>query len=232
MKKAVRVIKAADQVIAGNETLAEFASMWTRHVTVVPSCVAPERYRLKTSYELSDPPIIGWLGSLTAEQFLTDIEPALLHVNKTTGARLALIGSEKRQLGLLESMIDRSPWSEAAAQERPASWDIGIMPLPGGLYERGKCGYKLIQYAAAGLPAVASPVGANRRIIASCAASAAVTIADWVDALKELLETSSEVRRGRGRLARTAVEEGYSFNVWEPTWRQALLGRTHTPPGP
>ncbi len=44
--------------------------------------------------------------------------------------------------------------------------DIGIMPLPDSPFERGKTGYKLIQYMACGLPVVASPVGANRTIVA------------------------------------------------------------------
>ena len=39
------------------------------------------------------------------------------------------------------------------------------MPLHDGVYERAKCGYKLLQYAASGVPAVGSPVGVNVSIL-------------------------------------------------------------------
>ncbi len=43
--------------------------------------------------------------------------------------------------------------------------DIGIMPLPNAPWERGKCGYKLIQYMSCGMPVVASAVGVNADIV-------------------------------------------------------------------
>ena len=42
---------------------------------------------------------------------------------------------------------------------------VGIMPLPDKEWERGKCGFKLIQYMASKLSVVASPVGVNVDIV-------------------------------------------------------------------
>ena len=46
-----------------------------------------------------------------------------------------------------------------------ARFDIGVMPLPDDPWTRGKCGYKLLQYYAAGVPAIASPVGVNATLL-------------------------------------------------------------------
>ena len=55
--------------------------------------------------------------------------------------------------------------SEEIRIEDLQSFDVGIMPLPDEPWERGKCGFKLIQYMACGKPVVASPVGVNEQIV-------------------------------------------------------------------
>jgi glycosyltransferase involved in cell wall biosynthesis len=224
VEKAVRSIRAADEVIAGNETLGDFASAWAQHVTVIPSCVVPEHYMLKVSYELSDPPVIGWVGTPATERYLEQVGPSLLRLNAKSGARLRLMGSLGGNLGDLESIVDRVPWSEASTEKTLATWDIGIMPLGDGLYERGKCGYKLVQYAAAGLPGVASPVGVNRQMISAFAMTAAVTPDEWLSSIEELLQMSSGARMKRGAKARAVAEQAYSYASWEKVWRRVVLG--------
>lgn len=57
------------------------------------------------------------------------------------------------------------PWSEGTEAAEIQQFDIGIMPLSDDLWEKGKCGYKLIQYMACGKPVVATPVGVNKMIV-------------------------------------------------------------------
>lgn len=91
--------------------------------------------------------------------------------------------------------------------------DIGIMPLEDGPWERGKCGYKLIQYMACGVPVVASPVGVNISIVKNsmCGLLANTTI-DWTNALKDLIEDKKK-REQFGVNGRKAVENIYSTNA-------------------
>ncbi len=223
-QKAIRSIQAADQIIVGNESLAEWASAWASNITIIPSCVEPDRYRQKSSYRLSDPPVLGWIGSSSTERYLAGIAPALLRLRDKFGIRLVVMSDNATSLGELEPMVERIAWSETSSESLPATWDIGIMPVPERLFERGKCGYKLLQYGAVGLPAVASPVGVNRRILAQLGMISATTDDEWFGALEEHLTMSPETRMDRGDTSRRAVARLYSYAAWQGTWRQVVLG--------
>ena len=233
-RKALIAVHDADRVIAGNEVLADWAAEHNRDVVIVPSCVAPDAYRQKSDYELADPPRLGWIGSAGNEQYLLLVAEALREVHRRTGARLTLVGTTTPSLGELEALIDRVRWSEAAQHAELARFDFGIAPVPDQLYERGKSGYKLLQYAAAGTPFVASPVGVNRRILGEHGMPAPETETDWVEAILELLGRPPSARAALGRQAREVTRTHYSYDAWLSRWREAVgLGSTPAaPPAP
>ena len=220
--KALIGAERADRVIAGNAVLADWAAGHNRDVVVIPSCVAPDSYRRKTDYSLGDPPRLGWVGSADNEVYLLLIAPALLEVHTRTGARLTLMGTMQPSLGELELLIDRTAWSENAQYAGIADFDVGLAPVPDEPYTRGKCGYKLLQYAAAGTPIVASPVGVNRTILTQMRMPAPESVSEWVDAMLDLLGRSAEAREAAGRAARDVVRQHYSFEAWLPRWRDAV----------
>jgi glycosyltransferase involved in cell wall biosynthesis len=221
-RKALVSVKTADRVIAGNSILAEWASQHNRDVVVIPSCVAPASYREKTDYRVGDPPRLGWIGSADNEVYLQLVAPALREVHRRTGARLTLIGTRRPALGALEALIDRVPWSEETQHALLSELDVGIAPVPDEPYTRGKCGYKILQYAAAGTPAVASPVGVNRQILSQLEMPAAEELSDWVDAILDLLTRPPEARARAGRHARELTQRRYSYDAWLPKWQQAV----------
>ena len=65
-------------------------------------------------------------------------------------------------VSLVSVPLENRPWHETTEVAEIQRFDVGIMPLPDEPFERGKCGYKLIQYMACGLPVIASPIGVNR----------------------------------------------------------------------
>jgi glycosyltransferase involved in cell wall biosynthesis len=223
--KALIAAKHADRVVAGNEVLADWASQHNRDVLVIPSCVAPNSYRLKADYELADPPRLGWIGSPDNEEYIRLVGPALREVHRRTGARLTLIGTTRPTLGDLENFIDRVPWSEETQHARLADFDLGIAPLPDEPYTRGKCGYKLLQYGAAGTPAVGDPIGVNRGILAQFGVPAPETGDEWVDAIVEVLGHPASVRAAMGRRARDETERHYSYDAWLSRWMEAVRVR-------
>jgi glycosyltransferase involved in cell wall biosynthesis len=215
-------VRQADRVIAGNAVLADWASGHQRDVVVIPSCVALEDYTPKTSYALHDPPRLGWIGSAHNEACLLLIAEALEEVHRRTGARLTLVGTTSASLGALESFTDRTAWSPDSQRIAPAGMDIGLMPLPTSAYSLGKCGYKLLQYAAAGLPAIASPLGVNVGLLTELGMPGARTQDEWADAILGLLESPAAERERAGRAARDVAARHYSYDAWLPAWAAAL----------
>jgi glycosyltransferase involved in cell wall biosynthesis len=219
-----RAVAAADVVVAGNDYLAERAARTARQVVVVPSCVEPDAYLPKTGYALGDPPRLVWVGSPSTEAYLLGIAPSLLEVHRRTGARLRLVSAGAASVGPLDAMVDRVPWSLDAVGTALAEADVAIGPLTDSPYARGKCAYKLLQYAAAGLPMVASPVGANAGALELFGGLAERSASGWTEALVGLISAGDDVRSRLGAIARRSVAAHYSFARWAPTWRAAVLG--------
>lgn len=220
--KLLHAFRSADRIIAGSPMLADFASSYAPDVHLIPSCVEPKMYVAKTDYDLADPPRIGWIGSASQEEHLQLIGPALRELNRRTGSRLQIIGQLDRKLGEIETFIDRFPWSEDIAGAIGPAWDIGIMPLRDAPYERGKCGYKLLQYGSMRLPFVGSPVGVNKDILAKAQLPQPKTCDEWLSAIQFVFEMSAAERARLGGGALRLVQAEYSYDSWEPAWRHAL----------
>src|SRR6185295_18769583 len=102
-------------------------------------------------------------------------------------------------------------WRQSSEIEDLQLMDIGIMPLPDDPWTRGKCGFKILQYMALGIPAVASLVGANTSIIKKNQNGfLCETQQEWLDVLQRLVE-SSALRKEIGRSGRENVLEHYSL---------------------
>ncbi len=215
-------VRGADLVVAGNAYLADAASRLNPDVTVIPSCVDPDDYPQKQDYAVGEVPRLLWLGSPSTERYLEDIAAALLRVHRRTGARLTVISAGDRSLGELDLMTDRVAWDGPRTDRLLAEADCGLMPLPDDPWSRGKCAYKLLQYGAAGLPAVASPVGVNALVTDQLHGLAATDGDSWTDAVLAVLAEPEAARRARGLAARRAVEEHYSFAAWTEPFLRAL----------
>ncbi len=214
--KCLAAVQAASLVVAGNETLATWAAEHNADVRIIPSCVEPDDYLVRTDFEMRGPPRIGWLGSPRGESSLVLISDELLKVHAETGATLHVVSSGSRSLGALDAMVTRHEWSEEGARDMLPTWDVGIMPLTNTRFNAGKCAYKLLQYAAAAVPGLGTPLGASGGALTTLGGIAVARTEDWTDALMDLLTSASSFRGAMGGRARRAVSESYSFEKWEP----------------
>lgn len=226
--KHPELMQGAALVVAGNQYLAEFARQaHAPHVEVVPTVIDLARYSMATrnAKEGGALPCVGWIGQRSTASFLAPYVPLFERLSADGRARFAAIGIDAPSLGLPMASI---PWSEPTEVASIASFDIGIMPLLDGAFERGKCGYKLIQYMACGLPVVASPVGVNRQIVEhGVNGFLAETLEQWEQALQTLL-ADANLRQRMGQAGRQKVEREYCIQVTGPKMAAMLLNAITT----
>jgi glycosyltransferase involved in cell wall biosynthesis len=212
-QKIDKIMQRAAVVICGNSYLADRArNANSRRVEVVPSVVDLSKYtvRAEASREYV---VVGWIGSPSTAPYLELVVPALRTLSEDLNVRIRLVGGEFRATGL---EIECRPWSEDSEVREIQDFDIGLMPLFDTPWERGKCGYKLIQYMACGVPAVASAVGMNSEIISTGKNGLlAQKPADWLSAIRALC-LDAGLRGQLGAEGRRTVENKYSLQVTAP----------------
>jgi glycosyltransferase involved in cell wall biosynthesis len=226
-KKIDRVMRCASMVAAGNDYLADRArSAGAATIEYLPTVVDLNRYPI-APHKRSGTFTIGWIGSAWTARYLPMVEPALRQVCQSGAARVLLIGSGPVDLSGVP--VDVEPWSEQDEYSQIRRCDAGIMPLPDNPFERGKCGYKLIQYMACSLPVVASAAGVNSRIVThGHNGFLASNEAEWVWALEQLRD-NAELRESMGKRGRSKVEAEYSLQMHAPRLA-ALLRKAVTQP--
>ncbi len=211
------LMRAAAMVLAGNDYVANYARQaGATRVEIVPTVIDLERYPAATQTVSSrevKPPCVGWIGQRATASFLLPHKPLFERLASSGQARFAAIGIDAQAFALPMESIG---WTEQTEVAAITGFDIGIMPLPDEPFERGKCGYKLIQYMASGLPVVASPVGANCQIVAhGVNGFLAETPQQWEQALLTLLHDTT-MRQRMGQAGRRRVERDYCIQVTGP----------------
>jgi glycosyltransferase involved in cell wall biosynthesis len=210
--KVETICRVARHVCVGNEFLASYAKDRARQVTVVPSTIDTDVYRIQPRPS-NRVPIIGWTGSVTTVRYLTALAPALRQLRQSLEFELRVIGAKTDIQGLSVRCL---PWRAETEADDLRALDVGLMPLPDDEWSRGKCGMKALQYMALGIATVVSPVGANATIVRDGSNGFyASTHEEWIDRIMLVLEDES-LRRRLGDEGRKTVEESYSAQVHVP----------------
>lgn len=220
-RKIDAVMHNASVVTVGNEYLAERArSAGASNVQIIPTVVDTRRYQPK--YDSRKSIItVGWIGTPKTSKYLQPLLPVFDALKRELPVRFVAIGARREDFD--GTPIEVEPWSEDTEVSSIQQLDVGIMPLEDSPWERGKCGYKLIQYLACGVPVVASPVGVNRKIVTHGQNGfLADTSADWRDSLRRLISMDAGQRRALGMNGRKCVESYYSLTSQAPRLLGAL----------
>jgi glycosyltransferase involved in cell wall biosynthesis len=219
-RKFAATCRWVDLVAAGNEVLAGVARASARAVAILPTSIDTGAYVPSRATD-RDAPTIVWIGSPENLVYLEMIRPALARLTgRHPALKMRIICS--RFPDWPEINVEKIAWSSATEAESLAAAHIGVMPLTDDEWSRGKCAFKLLQYMAAALPCVASPIGANTEaVIDGVNGFHARSDEEWERNLQLLIE-SPDLRRRFGASGRAHVESRYSMSVYRTRYLDLL----------
>jgi glycosyltransferase involved in cell wall biosynthesis len=157
------VVSKCCLIIAGNDSLKKRTNQLSDKVIVIPTGIDDNNH-IKDSSTTTGTCIVTWIGLPSNLRYLD-----MLHTTFATLTErhpeflLRIICSDFPQWN--DVRLEKIKWSGTTEKQMLADSDIGIMPLDNSEYSMGKCAFKLLQYMAARLPCIASPVGANCDVI-------------------------------------------------------------------
>jgi glycosyltransferase involved in cell wall biosynthesis len=207
--KTDRLIRWARIVVCGNETVAGHVRGCGTRAVVMPTIVDTSQF-VPRADGVDEVPVVGWIGTHSTWKFVEPLLPILEQVAELTPFRLRIVGSGCTSVSVRGVDVELLPWSLDREVLDFQSLDVGLYPMPDDRWTAGKSGLKLIQYFAAGVASVASPVGIVKEIgVAGTTHLHAATLDEWRLAVGRLLRDDAE-RRSMAAAARRYAVEHYS----------------------
>jgi len=200
-----RTVKLAKLVIAGNSYLAEHARKSNLNVEVLPTGIDIKTYNCQADQKNDAKIRLVWIGSKSTLPYLAEIKPVLEEIgSRFDNVVLRIICDEFFDLQNMK--VEKRNWSLETQAADLATSNIGLAPLPDNRFTKGKCGFKVLQYQAACLPVVTSPVGVNTEyVIDEITGYHAHNPSQWIDRISKLIN-NAELRKHMGTAGRKHAE--------------------------
>ena len=211
-KRLFRTLNTADYIIAGNKYLADYIKKFNTNITIIPTPVDTKTYHLLDEERDHKNIVIGWIGTEGNLRYLHSLKNVFQKLQEKYSNIVIKIVCD-RFINLENVNIEKKLWTLEDEVKDLQSFDIGIMPLNDDEWTRGKCGFKILQYMAVGIPSVSSSVGVNSDIVQDGVNGfLANNDHEWFEKLSLLIE-NKDLRIKIGRKGRGFVENRYSLDM-------------------
>lgn len=220
-KRFDSAIKNADLVVCGNKYIEEHAKKINKSTIIIPTVIDTDNIKVKHVNKIRDKVIIGWIGNPGNTKYIYDV---LKQIDKRRKIQVhfILIGAKKFDISEFHNIkINFYDWNIKTEYELLKKCDAGIMPLNDSEWSKGKCGLKLLQYMAVGIPGIGSDVGVNNQIIIEDKNGWLVKNNDWNSAIDKLIENKEKLSK-MSIFCRNFVEKNYSINAYKNIFNQTL----------
>lgn len=215
-KNMEKVLELCDAVTVGSHFLKEFAEKYNDNVYIIPTSVDTEKYTPSTKKNTATNIVIGWVGLPTNIEYLQVLVEPLKVLGKKYEVELRILTDplKVKRLPPFENIkVKIVPWQLNTEWNEISKFDIGVMPLNGVEWDKGKCAFKAIQYMTMGVPTVCSAVGENNYLIKDGKNGfLASSSSEWIEKLEKLI-IDKKLRKNTGELGRKTIEENYSLKV-------------------
>jgi glycosyltransferase involved in cell wall biosynthesis len=185
-----RTVRLSDTVLVGSGYLAGHARDLNNTIELLPLGLNVSNYFVEDFTKDEDTIRLVWIGSESTLSYLEEIKPALEKIGqKFANVILRIVGDTFFDLDNMP--VEKLKWEKDKVGTYLTGSDIGLAPLPDDNFTQGKCSFKVLEYASAKLPVVASPVGTNRdHVIDGETGFLVNNEQQWVDKISQLVENN------------------------------------------
>ena len=216
--QTVKISARSFAVIAGNSYLRDLAFRYNSNAHLIPTPVDTNRFVPRERNEKGPRPVvIGWMGVEATLGYLRSLEAVFRALARRYAIQLKIVSRKsQRNFSLNGVPVKFETWSYENEVNELADFDIGIAPLGSDEWARAKCGLKLLQCMAMGLPTVSTRFGTHCDIVEDGVDGfLAGTAEEWEEKLSVLIENADR-RKQMGEAARKKVLAQYSLEKTAP----------------
>jgi len=220
-KKFYKIFSSAKAVFAGNDYLYKKSKkLGSKNSYIFPTLVDNSKKNTKNK---NDKFTVIWIGSPSTTKYLNDLKMYVEKIANKHNINFLIVGSKDC---IIEASINIKfvEWSLKLQDEYISKCHVGIMPLRNTFWEKGKCGYKLLQYMKNELPILASPVGVNKNILDHGNNGYFIRNKNEWEKYILKLKNNSILRKKMGHNGKKKILSEYNIKVYQKKYLEIIKG--------
>lgn len=194
-----------------------------KNVQIIENCVTVKDFKYR--HLNLKKPVVGWVGSTShrsgdLELLQNVLDPRQYKIHHSGHVTGAAWFADK--VGVQKEKVTKMPMHAPSSYAKHSfCFDIGLAPLNDLPFNHAKSWIKAIEYAAAGVPFIASDLPEYRRLQETYGLGRlASTPQEWREHIEELIHT--QTRSGEGKKGHQIVSEYLDVRHMAARWKQVL----------